>query len=146
MKIAVIDGEGGTIGATIIRKIRQVLGQKVEVWALGTNAIATGQMMKAGANRGAAGESAITCCAAQVDVIVGPISVLITNAYLGEITNDIVRAIGSADALKLILPISQESVRVVSTFPEPLQNMVEGLVNHHLVPLVSGGRKAYSIT
>jgi len=146
MKIAVIDGEGGAIGTAIIRKIRQLLGQQVELWALGTNAIATGQMLKAGANRGATGENAIICCAPQVDLIVGPISILITNAFLGEITGNIVQAVGSADALKLILPISQEPVRVVSAFPEPLPNMLDGLVNLHIAPLLGGAKKVYCVT
>jgi hypothetical protein len=37
VKIAVIDGEGGGIGATIIKRVREVDSEKVEVWALGTN-------------------------------------------------------------------------------------------------------------
>ena len=40
IRIAVIDGQGAGIGSTIIRKIRQAYGEKVEIWALGTNAIA----------------------------------------------------------------------------------------------------------
>ena len=86
VRIAVIDGQGASIGSTIIRKIRQTYGEKVEIWALGTNAIATGQMLKAGANRGATGESAVCHCAHQVDVIIGPISILISNAMMGEVT------------------------------------------------------------
>ena len=59
IRIAVIDGQGGGIGATVIKRIKEVYGERVEVWALGTNAIATSQMMKAGANRGATGENAV---------------------------------------------------------------------------------------
>jgi len=141
MKIAVIDGESGTIGATVITKIRRTLGERIEIWALGTNAIATDRMMKAGANRGAAGEAAITRCAGQVDIIVGSISILIAHAFLGEVTPSIAEAVGTAEARKLILPISQESVTVVSTFPEPLPHMVEGLVKLHLAPLVEAAGK-----
>jgi len=65
-RIAVIDGQGGGIGTAIIRRIREMLGEKVEVWALGTNAIATAQMMKARANRGATGENAICHCVNEV--------------------------------------------------------------------------------
>jgi len=63
MKIMVMDGQGGGIGATIIKGLRKGLGGKFEILALGTNSIATSQMMKAGANRGATGENAIvyTC-------------------------------------------------------------------------------------
>ena len=86
VRIAVIDGQGASIGSTIIRKIRQTYGEEVEVWALGTNAIATGQMLRAGANRGATGESAVCYSAGQVDVIVGPLSILVSNAMMGELT------------------------------------------------------------
>lgn len=48
IRIAVIDGQGASIGSAIIRKIRQTYGETLEIWALGTNAIATGQMLKAG--------------------------------------------------------------------------------------------------
>lgn len=42
-----IDGQGGGIGTTIITRIEEVHGEQVEVWALGTKAIATARMMKA---------------------------------------------------------------------------------------------------
>ena len=57
--IAVIDGQGGGIGSVIIKRLREALGEEVEVIGLGTNAMATGAMLKAGANKGASGENAI---------------------------------------------------------------------------------------
>ena len=57
IRICVIDGQGGGIGSTIIRKIKEVFEETVEIIALGTNAIATAQMLKAKANRGASGET-----------------------------------------------------------------------------------------
>jgi len=57
--VCVIDGQGGGIGSLIIRRLKDEYGEDVEVLALGTNAIATAQMMKANANRGATGENAI---------------------------------------------------------------------------------------
>ena len=52
-KICVIDGQGGGIGSAIIKKLKVAFGESVEILALGTNAIATAQMLKAQANRGA---------------------------------------------------------------------------------------------
>ena len=52
MRVCVIDGQGGGIGGVIIRRLKEEFGETVEVLALGTNAIATAQMMKAHANRG----------------------------------------------------------------------------------------------
>jgi NAD(P)-dependent dehydrogenase (short-subunit alcohol dehydrogenase family) len=58
-RICVIDGQGGGIGAAIIKTLKKKYGETVEILALGTNAIATSQMLKAGANRGATGENPI---------------------------------------------------------------------------------------
>ncbi len=132
IRIAVIDGQGGGIGTTVIKKIKEVYGERVEVWALGTNAIATAQMMKARANRGATGENAICHCAHQVDVIIGPISILISHAMMGELTPSMVEAIGTARAQKILLPLSQEAVQVVGTVREPLPHLVEKLVSEIL--------------
>jgi hypothetical protein len=132
VRIAVIDGQGGGIGSSIIKKIKEMHGEGVEVWALGTNAIATAQMMKARANRGATGENAICHCVQRVDVIIGPISVLITHAMMGEVTPAMVNAIGAANAPKLLLPLTQESVTIVGTIREPLPHLVDRLVNEYL--------------
>ncbi|MCD6586671.1 MAG: DUF3842 family protein, partial [Desulfobacteraceae bacterium] len=56
IKFCIIDGQGGGIGATIIKKLRAKFGESLDIIALGTNAIATSQMLKAKANRGASGE------------------------------------------------------------------------------------------
>ena len=49
MKIAVIDGQGGGIGKHIMEKLRTKLPADTELIALGTNSLATAQMIKAGA-------------------------------------------------------------------------------------------------
>lgn len=136
-RIAVIDGQGGGIGAAIIRRIREAFGEKVEVWALGTNAIATSQMMKAGANRGATGENAVCQSVQRVDAITGPISVLLCHAMMGEVSTRMVEAIASAPATKLMLPLTQEPLVVVGTVREPLPHLVEKLVSEHLPALFS---------
>jgi hypothetical protein len=137
LRIAVIDGQGGGIGAAIIKRIREVFGETVELWALGTNAIATSQMMKAGANRGATGENAVCHSVQQVDAVVGPISILLCNAMMGEVTPRMAQTIGSAQACKLVLPLTQEPLVVVGTVREPLPHLVEKLVSDHLSALVS---------
>ena len=58
-RIGVIDGQGGGIGSTIIKRLRNAFEETIEIVALGTNAIATTQMLKARANRGASGENAM---------------------------------------------------------------------------------------
>lgn len=137
IRIAVIDGQGGGIGTTIIKRIKEVFGERAELWALGTNAIATAQMMKAGANRGATGENAIRHSVAQADVIIGTISILLANAMMGEMTASMVCAIGESKAAKLIVPLTQEPISVVGTIREPLPHMVDRLITEHLSPIVA---------
>lgn len=132
VRIAVIDGQGGGIGTTIIKKIKDTYGEEAEVWALGTNAIATSQMMKAHANRGATGENAVCHCVHQVDVIVGPISILLSHAMMGEVTPAMVQAIGLSKAPKILLPLTQDPIVVVGTLREPLPHLVDKLVHDHL--------------
>ena len=55
MKLMVMDGQGGGMGAAIIKGIRATMGLDLDILALGTNSIATSRMMKAGANKGGTG-------------------------------------------------------------------------------------------
>lgn len=128
-RICVIDGQGGGIGAALIKKLKDVFGESVEILALGTNAIATSQMMKARANRGATGENAIVRTTAEADIIVGPISVTWANAMMGEVTPRMAEAITSAPALKFLLPLSQEGITLVGLKDDPLPHLVEAVVN-----------------
>jgi hypothetical protein len=137
VRVAVIDGQGGCVGSTIIKKIKRSYSEKVQIWALGTNAAATAQMMKAHANRGASGENAVCHCVQQVDVIIGSLSILICNAMMGEITAAMVKAIGDSKATKLLLPITEEPVAIVGAVSEPLPHLVERLLNDHLNPILS---------
>ena len=134
--IGIIDGQGGGIGSTIIKKIKASFGESVEIIALGTNAIATAQMLKAGANRGASGENAIVRTVARVDVVVGTLGVMLAHAMMGEVTPKMAEAVSASAATKLILPISQENVDVIGVSDDPLPHMVETLVLDHLKPLL----------
>ncbi len=136
-RIAVIDGQGGGIGSTIIRKINESYRDRCEIWALGTNAIATAQMMKAGANRGATGEPAITHSAGQVQIVIGPISIVIPYAMMGEVTPAMVEAIGHCRAHKFLIPLTQEPVTVIGAVQEPLPHLVDELISVHLKPLLA---------
>ena len=136
MKICVVDGMGGGIGNALIKKIKAAFQEQVEVIALGTNAIATAQMMKAGANKGASGENAIVMMAPKVDVIIGSISIVLANSMMGEMTAAMAAAVASSPAVKLLLPLSQEAVEVIGVSPEPLPHLVDHLVEDRLRSLV----------
>jgi hypothetical protein len=136
MKVCVIDGMGGGIGNALIKKIKAAFQEQVEIIALGTNAIATAQMMKAGANKGASGENAVIVTVHKVDVIIGSISILLANSMMGEMTAVMAAAVASSPALKLILPLTQEAVEVIGVSPEPLPHLVDQLVEKRLRSLV----------
>jgi anti-anti-sigma regulatory factor len=141
MKVCVIDGMGGGIGNALIKKIKAAFQEEVEIIALGTNAIATAQMMKAGANKGASGENAVIVTVGNVDVIVGSISILLANSMMGEMTPGMAAAVASSPALKLILPLTQEAVEVIGVSPEPLPHLVDHLVEKRLRSLVETSLK-----
>ena len=131
-RICVIDGQGGGIGASLIKRVKETFGESVEILALGTNAIATAQMMKARANRGATGENAIVRTTGQVDVILGPVSITWANAMMGEVTPSMAEAVTSAVAPKFLLPLSQENTYLVGLTSDPLPHLVESLVETKL--------------
>ena len=128
-RICVIDGQGGGIGATLIKYLKEAYGESIELIGLGTNAIASAQMLKAGANRGASGENAIVQTVPTADLILGPIAITWANAMLGEVTARMAAAITSSPAPKILLPLTQESVVLVGTVLEPLPHMVKRIVN-----------------
>ena len=127
-RVCIIDGQGGGIGATLIRYLKEAFPEKLELVALGTNAIATAQMLRAGANRGASGENAICQTVAGAQFIIGPIAISWANAMLGEVTPKMARAVISSAALKIFLPLTQEKVEIMGLQREPLPHLVQQVV------------------
>jgi len=132
IKICIIDGQGGGIGATIIKRIKDSFGESVDIIALGTNAIATSQMLKAKANHGASGENAIVQTVKYVDYIIGPIGIIMANAMMGEVTPRIAEAVSSSPARKYFLPLSQENAEIIGTAAIPLPHLIDELMEKHL--------------
>jgi len=131
-RICVMDGQGGGIGSTVIRKLTELYGGTVEIVALGTNAIATAQMLKAKANRGASGENAIVQTVKQVDIIIGPVGIVMAHSMMGEVTPAMAEAVASSPAKKLLIPLSQENVEIIGITSIPLPHLIESLVQEHL--------------
>jgi hypothetical protein len=131
-RICVIDGQGGGIGSAVIKKLRDVFGEAVEIIALGTNAIATAQMLKAKANRGASGENAIVQTTKKVDIIIGPIGIILANAMMGEVTPKMAEAVANSSAKKMLIPLTQENIEIIGLLPTPLPHLIETLLQEHL--------------
>ena len=128
MRIAVVDGQGGGIGRHIVEKIRREFPEDIEILALGTNALATSVMLKAGANEGATGENAVIINAGRVDLILGPVSIVFPNAMLGEMTPAMATAISASQAGKILIPLTRSGVDIVGVKSEPLPHMIEEMV------------------
>lgn len=128
VRIAVIDGQGGGIGSIVIKRLKEEFGDRIEILALGTNSTATMAMMKARANKGATGENAIRWNVGKVDIITGPLSIMLANAMMGELTPKVAEAIASSPARKLLLPLNQEDVEILGGIKEPLPHLIERLV------------------
>lgn len=114
MKVVIIDGQSGRIGQLLVEKIRKA-NLRCNLVAIGTNAIATSAMLKAGASIGATGENPVIVACRTADVIVGPIGILAADSMLGEITPNMAVAVGQSSATKLLLPVNLCTNLVVGT-------------------------------
>jgi len=106
MKIVIMDAQGGGIGRMLTEGLRKALPDQ-QLIAVGTNALATAAMLRAGADQGATGENAIRVCAAQADLILAPIGMVLCDAMLGEVTAAMATAVGASPAHKILIPISR---------------------------------------
>ncbi len=129
MIIAVIDGQGGGIGRVIVEKLRHELGQECSIIGLGTNAVATSVMLKAGANEGASGENAVVRTITRANLIVGSVAILAANSYSGELTPAMAEAVSSASALKVLIPLNRYGIELTGAVDEPLPMQVDRLVS-----------------
>ncbi len=107
MIIAIIDGQGGGMGKMLTEKLRAKIDTSAQIIALGTNAAATTAMIKGGADAGATGENAIC---------------------LGELTPQMASAIGSSEAIKILVPMNRCNLMIAGTIDGSMQQYVEDAV------------------
>lgn len=103
MTILVVDGQGGRLGKQLVKEVRERFPQ-LPLMAVGTNSMATEQMLKAGADRAATGENAVVVACRKADVIIGPVGIVIADALLGEVTPAMAKAVGQSDGVRILLP------------------------------------------
>lgn len=103
--ILVIDGQGGKLGRLLVESLRQ--SGTYHITAVGTNAIATSNMLRAEPDEAATGENAVRVCSRRADVICGPIGIVIADAMNGEVTPAIALAVGRADAVRVLIPMNR---------------------------------------
>ncbi|MBQ3075227.1 MAG: DUF3842 family protein [Clostridia bacterium] len=106
MKVVIIDGQGGHLGAQLVKEILARF-QNIDVTAIGTNAVATAAMLKAGAKKAATGENPVAVACRKADVIIGPIGIVIADSLLGEVTEKMALAVARADATRILIPMNK---------------------------------------
>ena len=127
MRVVVIDGQSGRMGQLFIeRAVAANLSCTID--CVGTNALATAAMLKAGAANGATGENPVLVACRTADVIVGPIGILSADSLMGEITPTMAVAIGQSSARKLLLPVNQCNNIVAGTANLSLSRLMDEAV------------------
>lgn len=132
MEVVVVDGQGGGIGRNICMILKQNFAD-IFIIGVGTNAIASTNLKKGGADVIATGENAIIYNVTQAQIIIGPIGIAFANSMYGEISSAIAGAISASGARKYLIPINQCPAQVVGvqakTIPDYLDDLVELLKN-----------------
>ena len=119
MKIVIVDGQGGRLGKLLVESVKDRLPQ-AQVYALGTNSIATATMLKAGADFGATGENPVIRGVMDADAVLGPVGIVVAHAILGEVTPAIAEAVGGCRARKFLIPMNSCGVVVAGVKEQPL--------------------------
>ena len=125
MNILIIDGQGGQLGAQLLKSITSNFTD-ITITAVGTNATATAAMVKAGAKQAATGENPAIVACRKADIIIGPIGIVIADSLYGEITPEMAVAVGQADATRILIPMNK------------CENIVEGVPDLTLSSLIDG--------
>ena len=119
MKIVVVDGQGGRLGKLLVEGVKARL-PRAQVYALGTNSIATSTMLKAGADFGATGENPVIRGVMDADAVLGPVGIVVAHAILGEVTPAMAEAVGGCRAKKFLVPMNSCGVVVAGVKEQPL--------------------------
>ncbi len=106
MNILIIDAQGGGLGKQIVASIKKAY-PATEITAVGTNSLASSNMLKAGADHAATGEKAVIVGCRKADIIIGPIGIVIADSMFGEVTPAMAVAVGQSNAKRLLIPINQ---------------------------------------
>lgn len=115
------------MGKSLVEELSSAYPE-AELIAVGTNATATANMMRGGTALGATGENAVVYNSSRVDVIVGPIGIVMANAMLGEITPKMAEAVSSSQAKILLIPMSRCNAAVMGVESRKLSDYVKEAV------------------
>jgi hypothetical protein len=128
-RVLIIDGQGGNMGRQLVEQLLLQSNITLEVTVVGTNAIATANMLKASARvQGATGENAVIVAARKADVIVGPVGIVMADALMGEITPAMANAVAQSNAYKVLLPVNKCNHFIVGVRDDSMSQLVQQAV------------------
>ena len=84
----------------------------------------TAAMLRAGADAGATGESAIRYQCKTADVIVGVAGILHANAMMGEISPAIAAAVSLSEGQKVLVPLERCGLCIAGVGRQPLDSLI----------------------
>ena len=129
MKLLIIDGQSGRLGAQLIEGLRKAgLSDAHTLIAVGTNALATSAMINAGADQGATGENAVVVQCRSADVIAGPIGITLADAMLGEVSPRMAVAVGQSAAQRVLVPSDRCATLIAGVPPMTRRQAVDAAV------------------
>ena len=138
MKILVIDGQGGRLGRKLLENIRKTCPD-AEITAVGTNSIATENMMNSNcANHLATGENAVIVACRTARVIIGPFGIATADAMMGEISPAMANAVASSAAYRILIPMNLCNTYVAGVTSGSAAILEDAM--RHLRKIVDGGK------
>ncbi len=137
MNILVIDGQGGKLGRKLVESIRKACPE-AEITAVGTNSIATQNMLNSGcADHLATGENAVIVACRTAQIIVGPFGIATADAMMGEISPAMANAVASSPAYRVLIPMNLCSTYIAGVSAGSAAILEDAM--RHIHQLVSGG-------
>ena len=138
MKIMIIDGQGGRMGSLLTEKTKNAAIPGAQIYAIGTNSIATAAMLKAGADYGATGENPVLVNSRDADYIIGPLGIMAADSLLGEVTPAMAVAVGQSSAMKILLPVNKCNHHVVGVSSEYSMSELAEQAVRYLLACIAG--------
>ncbi|MGH4036846.1 MAG: DUF3842 family protein [Sphaerochaeta sp.] len=123
IQITVIDGQGGSLGRTLVKRIKKEFPD-IFVLAIGTNSLATSAMLSSAPDAIATGENPVIVAARKSTIIIGALGIMIADALHGEITPKMALALGQSDAHKILIPISRCNTSIAGTEKIGMDNLI----------------------
>ena len=138
MKIMIIDGQGGRMGSLLTEKTKNAAIPGAQIYAIGTNSIATAAMLKAVSDYGATGENPVLVNSRDADYIIGPLGIMAADSLLGEVTPAMAVAVGQSSAMKILLPVNKCNHHVVGVSSEYSMSELAEQAVRYLLDCIAG--------